>query len=181
MATQTIIPQELPTSPTDILVGTVYISQIHLVNTSNNQINVFVRDRQDTPIYLINATLNSKDMISGGPVGAREFFDMPNGVTWWATGTIKSGYLSTSTGASSMTPEVSVVLTVSGGATTALTQLAVLGGPAAIAAGAGMYTVAEDIGGRIIVPSGCFLGLTAVGAGTTHIVQSTIVFEEIPQ
>lgn len=54
-----------------------------------------------------------------------------------------------------------------------------MGGPAAIAAGAGNYTVTEEVAGRIIVPQGGFLGLAATAVGTTHIVSAWLIWEEV--
>jgi hypothetical protein len=96
-----------------------------------------------------------------------------------ATGTVRSMLLGGNT-SSVVTAQTGVIIANVAGATTALKQLAVLGGPAAIAAGAGMYDVADEIGGRIIVPPGCLFGLTCLAAGTTHIVQSSLIWEEVP-
>ena len=99
-----------------------------------------------------------------------------------ATGAPRCTFLSSPTGSagSAMLPQVNVVVTVLGALTTALTQLGAIGGPAAIAAGAGVYQVVDEIQGGIIVPPGCLLGIAATGAGTTHIVQSSLMWEEIP-
>lgn len=123
--------------------------------------------------------------VSGTPAGPL-FYNaqsLPSGVslTNAATGSIRSNFISTTTaspGASKMTPEVGVVLTRSDAATTAFTQIGVHGGPAAVAAGAGVYQVLDEIAGAIIIPPGTVFGLAAVGAGTTHIVQTTITWAE---
>lgn len=96
-----------------------------------------------------------------------------------ATGTARAAILN-GTFASVLTPQTNVILTNAAGATTALKQLGVMGGPAAIATGAGLYTAFDDVGGRIIVPPGVVFGLCALAAGTTHVVQSTLVWEEVP-
>jgi hypothetical protein len=96
-----------------------------------------------------------------------------------ATGTVRATLLGSSY-ASVLRAQTGVVLANAAAATTALKQLGVMGGPAAIAAGAGMYDVVDDIAGRIIVPPGVLFGITALAAGTTHIVQSTLVWEEVP-
>lgn len=118
--------------------------------------------------------------VSGTPAGPY-FYNYFTGVTPTnaATGTIRSAYLGTS-GGSAMVAETGVVLTVSGGATTALIQQGVLGGPAAIAAGAGNYSIADAVRGQIIVPPGTLFGIMALAAGTTHVVQSTLTWEEVP-
>ena len=88
-----------------------------------------------------------------------------------------------------MNAQTFVVVTVVGAATTALNQLCVIGGPAAVAAGAGIYslvvdypTVGAGAGGDdfIVVPPGTLIGLTCTAAGTTHHVQSTIYWQELP-
>lgn len=100
-----------------------------------------------------------------------------------ATGTIRNAYLmspTSSNSGSSMTPQTNVVLAAIGGPTTALTQLGVLGGPAAIAAGAGLYSADDLVDGAIIIPPGTLFGICATGAGTSHVVQSTLQWEEVP-
>lgn len=97
-----------------------------------------------------------------------------------ATGTIRSGLVGSSAYSSSMTAQTGVVVTVIGGATTNLTQYGVMGGPAAIAAGAGLYDAYEEVGGRIVVPPGTLFGLTCAAAGTSHVVQTSITWEEVP-
>lgn len=126
---------------------------------------------------ILNANVST---VSGTPAGPY-FWNYTCGISDSATltGTVHSAFLNTGAGASAMSARVNVALTAFANAP-ALTQLATLGGPAAIAAGAGMYNVTEDVAGRIIVPPGCDFGLMAVGAGTSHVVQSTIAWEEIP-
>jgi hypothetical protein len=59
------------------------------------------------------------------------------------------------------------------------TVFRVLGGPAAIAAGAGIYSVEDEVAGSIIIPPGAFAGVYAKAVGTTHIVDASIVWEEV--
>lgn len=120
--------------------------------------------------------------VSGTP-GGPFFYDYYSNVlvTNAATGTIRSNYLSSNAAGSSVaTPLVDVVLTVSGGSTAALLQLGAIGGPAAIAAGAGLYGTIDEVRGSIIVPPGTIFGIMATAAGTTHVVHSTLTWEEIP-
>jgi hypothetical protein len=125
--------------------------------------------------------------VSGTPAGPL-FYNaqsLPAGVSLsnTATGTIRSTFLNTLASAATpnqITPEVNVVITRSDSATTAFTQIGIHGGPAAIAAGAGLYNVRDEVAGSIIVPPGTVFGLAAVGAGTSHVVQSTIVFVPLP-
>lgn len=88
-----------------------------------------------------------------------------------------------------MNAQTGVAVTVVGGATTALTQLSVVGGPAAVAVGAGVYSISVDyfpVGAGagydefMIVPPGTLIGLTCTAAGTSHIVQTTIYWQELP-
>jgi hypothetical protein len=133
----------------------------------------------------VNAVINFVRVatVSGTPAGPYFFNhqNFPNGVTVSsaATGTIASNLLGHGVG-SGMTAQTGVVITRSDSATTAFVQTGVLGGPAAIAAGAGMYDVSEEVAGRIIVPPGVIFGIACVGAGTSHVVQSTIWWSEVP-
>lgn len=117
---------------------------------------------------------------SGTPAGPYFYnFLADSTISSAATGTIRSANLGASF-TSVMTAQTQVVVTNVAGGTTALKQLGVLGGPAAVAAGAGLYGALHEVGGLIIVPPGVLFGLTCVGAGTTHIVQSTLIWEEVP-
>lgn len=117
--------------------------------------------------------------VSGTPAGPYFYNYLPGSTnTAAATGTIRNLLLSTS-GGSAMYALVSVVLGAIGAPTTAMLQLGVQGGPAAIAAGAGVYDSYEEVAGRIIVPPGCLFGICALGAGTSHVVQSTLTWEEV--
>jgi hypothetical protein len=125
--------------------------------------------------------------VSGTPAGPLYYNaqSLPAGVSLSnaATGTIRNSFINTIAAAATpnnITPEVNVVITRSDSATTAFTQTGVHGGPAAIAAGAGLYNVFEELAGSVIVPPGCVWGLAATGAGTTHVVQTTIVFAVLP-
>jgi hypothetical protein len=116
----------------------------------------------------------------GGPILWNFFpFAVINSAT---TGTIRNAVLGLggNNGGSAMNPQVNVTLTSIGALTTALVQLGVMGGPAAIATGAGLYDAYEEVAGRIIVAPGMNIGLCATATGTTHIVQSTIIWEEVP-
>lgn len=60
------------------------------------------------------------------------------------------------------------------------TLLRPLGGPAAIAAGVGLYHIEEDVGGSIELPQNSILVVTAHATGTSHVISGYIVWEEIP-
>jgi hypothetical protein len=64
------------------------------------------------------------------------------------------------------------------GTTNLVSELRQIGGPAAVAAGAGVYTVEEETAGDILVPPGAILGIFAQAAGTTHIVKASLTWEE---
>lgn len=55
-----------------------------------------------------------------------------------------------------------------------------LGGPAAIAAGAGTYSVEEVTDGDMVIAPGGFAGIAATAAGTTHIAAASITWAELP-
>lgn len=118
--------------------------------------------------------------VSGTPAGPY-FYNYFPGVTMAnaETGSIRSAYLGSGS-SSEMTAATGVVLTVIGGATSALIQHSVLGGPAAVAAGAGNYSIADAVRGQIVVPPGTLFGIMCLAAGTTHVVQSTLTWEEVP-
>lgn len=59
------------------------------------------------------------------------------------------------------------------------TMLRPLGGPAAIAAGAGLYDITEDIDGMIELPPNSLLAVTAHATGTSHVISGFILWEEI--
>lgn len=103
-------------------------------------------------------------------------------ITSAATGTIRSAFVNTTASATpnNITPQVNVVVTRSDSGTGAFTQIGVHGGPAAIAAGAGLYDDQDEVAGKIIIPPGTVFGLAATGAGTTHVVQTTIWFAVLP-
>jgi len=54
-----------------------------------------------------------------------------------------------------------------------------LGGLAAVAAGAGVYSIDEDVGGLIVVPPGAALVVSAHAVGTTHVISGYMAWEEI--
>jgi hypothetical protein len=93
--------------------------------------------------------------------------------------------------AASSTPVSPLALAVGGSAMRGLaaavpaqavvaTMLRPLGGPAAIAAGAGMYHVDEHIDGGIELPQNSLLAITAHATGTSHVISGYIMWEEIP-
>jgi hypothetical protein len=65
------------------------------------------------------------------------------------------------------------------GTTNLVSELRQIGGPAAVAAGAGVYTVEEETAGDIMIPPGAILGIFAQAAGTTHIVKASLTWEEL--
>lgn len=118
--------------------------------------------------------------VSGTP-GGPYFWNFVNtsNLTSATTGTIRNLLLAGAPVGSAMQAQAGVVLAATPASTAALTQLGVMGGPAAIAAGAGLYDAYEEVAGQIIVPPGIAIGLMCLAAGTTHVVQSTLRWEEI--
>lgn len=117
---------------------------------------------------------------SGTPTGpfCFNYFPTQLNVTSAATGTIRSTVLSSQAASqSAMRPMVGVILAVLPADTEALIQSMCIGGPAAIAAGAAINSISEEIAGEIIVPPGVLFGIMQVGASTT-LVQSTLTWEE---
>jgi phage tail sheath gpL-like len=54
-----------------------------------------------------------------------------------------------------------------------------IGGPAAVAAGAGSYLADEEVAGSIIIPPGAIFAVSGTAVGTTHIVDASILWAEI--
>lgn len=125
-----------------------------------------------------NAIIQSVNcsVVSGTATGPF-VFNFIQGVTATntVTGTIRNALLGGPS--SGMTAETGVILTVSGGATTALVQCYTIGGPAASAVGAGIHSVTEDVAGKIVVPPGTLFGIMQVGAATA-VVQTTLTWRE---
>lgn len=122
--------------------------------------------------------LGTVAVVSGTP-GGPFYWDVGfNGTTTAAsTGTILNNYLSvgSANAGSSMKAVNNVALA---GMSVACSTLRPLGGPAAVAAGAGLYSVLDYVDGMIVVPPGCFCGITAHAAGTTVVVSSSITWQE---
>lgn len=127
------------------------------------------------------AILTVAQATTSGTPGGPLFYNYYCGlnITSAATGTIRPGLLGNAAGGSQMVPQVNVIIAATPAATPAAIALGVVGGPAAIAAGAGIYSAVEDVGGRIIVPPGCVFGLAAAATGTSHVVHTQIVWEEL--
>ena len=58
------------------------------------------------------------------------------------------------------------------------TMFGVIGGPSAIAVGAGINSIESVIDGIIQVQPGCFLGVAATAAGTTHVASAMVTWAE---
>jgi hypothetical protein len=120
-------------------------------------------------------------LVSGTSTGPfmYNFYNGGNLVTSAATGTIHGG-LAFCNGAcpSAMTPQVGVIIATTPASTPAAIQLGCVGGPAAVAAGAGLNDAFDDVRGAIVIPPNCLFGITQVGASTA-VVQSTLWWAEI--
>jgi hypothetical protein len=55
-----------------------------------------------------------------------------------------------------------------------------IGGPAAVAAGAGMYTFTEEHKGELIIPPGAMVAIACTAAGTTHVINAFVEWMEMP-
>lgn len=62
---------------------------------------------------------------------------------------------------------------------TAASMFRPIGGPAAIALGAGVNSVEEITDGDIVIMPGCFAGIACTAAGTTNIVSAGVTWEEV--
>jgi len=86
--------QQLPLSPTDIVVGDAWIVQLHIVNDGSGPATVSVYDKQTpTPGALVPAiSLGKGGLISEvAPLGLGTY--MPGGITWSASAAGVWGYL----------------------------------------------------------------------------------------
>ena len=60
------------------------------------------------------------------------------------------------------------------------TMFGVIGGPAAIAVGAGVNSLESIIDGIIQVQPGCFIGVAATAVGTAHVASAMLTWAEAP-
>ena len=127
---------------------------------------------------IIAANVASVSGTPGGPI-LYEASAVVGSFTQAGTGTIRSGILGGS-GASLMKAAVMVALVAADADTAALIQLGVQGGPGAIALGAGLNSNLDPVDGRIIVPPGFAFGLCSTATGTSHVLQSTLYWMEVP-
>lgn len=111
----------------------------------------------------------------------------PGGPYWWNVIPSPAGITATGSSPVSMSNFNAAGSTVKAFAAAAITGSAVaatalrpLGGPAAIAAGAGINSILDEPAGSIIVPPGAFCGIAFTAAGTTHVVSGGLWWEEIP-
>jgi hypothetical protein len=126
---------------------------------------------------LVGANVATTSGTPGGPL----LYEVTAGagtITSAATGTIRSGLIG-GAAKSLMTPQVMVTLTALDADTTALVQIGTCGGPAAIAAGAGVYSCYDFIDGKIIIPPGYAFGICDTATGTSHVVQTTLYWIEV--
>lgn len=163
--------------------GAVTISSAHTTGGNagtikfvNGFVNPATSDKTISILYAVIAT------VSGTPAGPFYWnsFVLPTGVavTSAVTGTVQASRVGATAG-NIASPQVNVVVTLTAGATTAFNQFATIGGPAAVAAAGNIESVAELGAGRVTVPPGTVFGICATGAGTTHVVESSIYFEEL--
>lgn len=126
---------------------------------------------------IIRALVATTSGTPGGPY-FYGFFRPSGTLTSALTGTIRNKRLYGPN--SAMQALVNVAIATTPADTTAIIQLGVMGGPAAVAAGAGLYTAIDEPASSIIVPPGVLFGLVCAAAGTSHVVQSSLEWEEVP-
>ncbi len=126
---------------------------------------------------IVGANVATVSGTPGGPI-LYEISAGPGTFTTAATGTIRPGLIS-GAGASLMKPVVMVALAALDADTTALVQIGTLGGPAAIAAGAGNNSIYDAVDGKIIIPPGYAFGICTTATGTSHVMQSTLYWIEV--
>lgn len=136
-------------------------------------------------VGLLNPAGNTKNFvildagcatISGTP-GGPFYLDVvpsPSGVTLTTSAVIVNNLTYRNTGSSMIGFNNSGV-----NGLVAATSLRPLGGPAAIAAGAGNNDVEKELAGQIIIQPGQFVGISAHATGTTHIATCWITGEEV--
>lgn len=115
--------------------------------------------------------------VSGTP-GGPFYFDVsaPNSGATLTPGTTPTNCLTLAAAGSSMIG-VSAAVPVQ---TAAARMIRPIGGPAAIASGAGMYHVDEEIAGSIVIPPGGMIVVSAHAVGTSHVVSLYLSWEEVP-
>jgi hypothetical protein len=115
----------------------------------------------------------------GTPAGGFMFGFLPNTQAALYTGTQSNKGVKANTLTSSSLAVVLPNLAVTG-TTVQFVELKQLGGPAAVAAGAGVYTAFEEVAGDVIIPPGAVIGIFAVAAGTSHLVKASLQWAEVP-
>lgn len=114
--------------------------------------------------------------VSGTPGGPFYIDILPAALATLSPGTVPTNLFTLAAGGSRM-----VGISAAVPAQTAVARmLRPLGGPAAVAAGAGLYHADEEIAGLIQVPPGALLVITAHAVGTSHVVSLYLAWEEIP-
>lgn len=125
---------------------------------------------------IVGVTVATVSGTPGGPL-LYEVSAGPGTFTQAATGTIRSALIG-GAGSSLMKAATMVALVALDADTTALVQIGVAGGPAAIAAGAAVNSFYDDVAGKIIIPPGYAFGLCDTATGTSHVLQSTMYWIE---
>lgn len=118
--------------------------------------------------------------VSGTPGGPFYWNAYTSGATTTAaaTGTILPGFGSSGVSSGSACRPVHNVALAA--ATPGALEWGVLGGTAAIAAGAGIGSCIDEVSGALIFPPGSIVGIAAHAAGTTHVVSASIRWAEYP-
>ena len=114
---------------------------------------------------------------SGTPGGPFYWNGIPNPTGITAAGSTAISLLTFNAAGSVTKAFANAALTGSAAAT----YLRPIGGPAASAVGAGLYGVAEDTNGSIVVQPGAFAGVAGTAVGSSHVISSGMIWAEIPQ
>ena len=129
----------------------------------------------------VNLVINKAKIatLSGTPGGGFVIGFLPNSQAALYTGSQSNKGVKAVTLMASSQAVVIPNLAVTG-TTVVFSELTQIGGPAAVAAGAGVYTAVEEVAGDLIVPPGCIVGIFAQAAGTTHVVKAALQWAEVP-
>lgn len=132
----------------------------------------------------VNAVITSAKLYStSGTSGGPFLWNYLCGQAWTpaAGGTIYNNLLSNTTpNGSAMIAQNNVIALSNSVLTTAFIAHSVFGGPDnTVLSSGGEAGHFEDLKGQIVVPPGCEFGLAATAAGTSHVVNASLTWEEV--
>lgn len=133
----------------------------------------------------VNAVIvNHREWTTSGTPGGPFIFNFLCGQNWTSvsSGTIVNDYFSSSNpNGSAMIPQANQNLNTTPAVTTAMNAFVPAGGPTtkAVTASSGEAGHSENDQGQIVVPPGCAFGVFATAAGTSHVVNASLTWEEV--